>query len=314
MITIKPTERKILIVEDDKTIQALIKQALDEVGYETEIASTAADALHLMKTFKPNLVLTDQDMPGSTGLEMLRDLRDQLNYTAVIFVSGRSDAPLVAQALMAGADDYVRKPFRFEELLARIEACLRTHDLHRGLLDANQKLQEMIERDHLTGLYNMRSMYDRIDGELKRAQRFNRQLACVMLDMDHFKRVNDGHDHLFGSFVLKEVGAIIQNTMRESDFAARYGGDEFLVVLTDTDAAGAKIFCNRLRDKTNAHVFNDGKSQIQLTMSMGCAVSPKDQNIDARQLVRAADHALYRAKEAGRDRIEVEDDPLSNPP
>lgn len=305
--------RRILIVEDDPTILQLIQQSLDEDGYDTATATSTADAIHLMRSFQPNLILTDQDMPGATGLEMLRELRRQLNYVALIFVSGRSDAPLVAQALRAGADDYIRKPFRFEELLARVESCLRTHDLHSELLEANRKLQDMVERDYLTGLLNMRSMYDRVDGELKRATRFNRQLACVMIDMDHFKTVNDGNDHLFGSFVLKEAGHIIQKTMRDSDFAARYGGDEFLIVLTDTDVNGAKVFCERLREKISQHVFQDGNSKIQLTISLGCAVSILNQPIDARQLVRAADHALYRAKEAGRNRVEVSAD-LSTPP
>lgn len=313
MITVHPPERKILIVEDDTTIQQMIKEAVEGAGYLVEAASSAEEALNLIRNFKPHLILTDQDMPGLSGLEMLRDLRDQLNYTAVIFVSGRSDALLVAQALHSGADDYIRKPFRFEELLARIEACLRTHDLHRGLLEANQKLQDMVERDHLTGLFNMRSMYDRIDGELKRAFRFGRQVACVMLDMDHFKRVNDGHDHLFGSFVLKEVGLLIQKTMRDSDFAARYGGDEFLVVLTDTNSEGSQAFCERLREKVASYNFTDGKSSIRLTLSLGCAVSILSQEITARQLVRAADHALYRAKDAGRNRVELDSAPASTP-
>ena len=306
-------KRRVLIVEDDTNIIQLIKQALDEEGYETATANSAVEGIHLIRSFKPHLVLTDQDMPGATGLEMLRELRRQLNYVALIFVSGRSDATLVAQALRAGADDYIRKPFRFEELLARVETCLRTHDLHTELMQANQKLQDMVERDYLTGLLNMRSMYDRIDGELKRATRFNRHLACVMIDMDHFKRVNDNNDHLFGSFVLKEAGMIIQKTMRDSDFAARYGGDEFLVVLTDTDQKGSLIFCERLREKVEQYLFTDGKGKIKLTISLGCAVTAIGQAVDARQLVRAADHALYRAKEGGRNRVEVSKD-LSTPP
>jgi diguanylate cyclase (GGDEF)-like protein len=301
-------DRRILMVEDDPTILQLLKEALDEQGYKTQTAASAQEAVHLIREFKPHLVLTDQDMPGLTGLEMLRELRSQMNYVAVIFVSGRGDLAMVTQALRAGADDYVKKPFRFEELLARIEACLRTRDLHDELLDANEKLQDMVERDYLTGLFNMRSMYDRIDGELKRAQRFGRKLACVMIDMDHFKTVNDTNDHLFGSFVLKEVGALIKNTMRDSDFAARYGGDEYLVVLTDTDGKGAKVFCERLRKKVEETTFTDGRSQIKLTMSLGCAVFRASQPMDARQLVRTADHALYRAKEAGRNRVELDAD------
>jgi two-component system, cell cycle response regulator len=299
-------QRRILIVEDDSNVQALIKEALENAGYETALASSAQEGLDLAKTFKPSLVLTDQDMPGTTGIEMLRALRSELNYVAVIFVSGRSDVTLVAQALKAGADDYIRKPFRFEELMARVEACLRTHDLHHELMAANQQLQDMVERDHLTGLFNMRSMYDRIDGELGRARRFGRKVACVMMDMDRFKSVNDTHDHLFGSFVLKEVGKLITETMRSSDFAARYGGDEFLVVLTDTDEKGAGIFCERLRERVANDKFFDGKSGMRLTVSLGCAVSMPGSPCDARQLVRVADHALYKAKDLGRNRVELE--------
>ncbi len=302
----RPQDRRILMVEDDPTILQLLKESLGDHGFKTQTAASAQEAVHLIREFKPHLVLTDQDMPGLTGLEMLRELRSQLNYVAVIFVSGRSDTEMITQALMAGADDYIRKPFRFEELLARVEACLRTRDLHEELLNANERLQDMVDRDYLTGLFNMRSMYDRIDGELKRAQRYNRQLACVMIDMDHFKTVNDGHDHLFGSFVLKEVGNIIQTTMRDSDFAARYGGDEYLVVLTDTDLNGARVFCERLRKKVFEKTFVDGKNQIQLTMSLGCAVWRAEKPTDARQLVRQADHALYRAKDAGRNCVSVE--------
>lgn len=301
-------ERRILVVEDDPTILAMMKEALTSERYAVTTASSVSEAMHLIQTVQPNLVLTDQDMPGLTGIEMLRELRSQLNYVSVIFVSGRSDVSLVTQALRAGADDYIRKPFRFEELVARVEVCLRNHDLHRDLHDANQKLQDMVDRDYLTGLFNMRSMYDRIDGELKRAMRFKRNLACVMIDMDHFKSVNDGHDHLFGSFVLRETGKLIQATMRDSDFAARYGGDEFLVVLTDTDANGAKVFCERMREKVRTYTFQEGKSKIQLTMSLGCAVTVPGKPIDARQLVRLADHALYRAKDAGRDRVSMSEE------
>ncbi len=130
-----------------------------------------------------------------------------------------------------------------------------------------------------------------------------------MMDMDHFKTVNDTNDHLFGSFVLKEMGQIVQKAMRNSDFAARYGGDEFLVVLNDTDLNGAKIFSERLRQRIEGHTFQDGKNQVKLTLSLGCAVSHPNLTIDARQLVRLADHALYRAKELGRNRVEVSSTP-----
>src|SRR5690606_9490426 len=195
------------------------------------------------KRIRPHLVITDHDMPELNGLEMLKQLRLEQNYVTVIFMSGRTDSQLVAHAIRTGADDFIRKPFRFDEFIARVESALRNNDIHKELREANIKLQEMVERDYLTGLFNMRSMYERIEFELKRAKRFKRNVSAVMLDMDHFKTVNDTNDHLFGSFVLKEVGEIIRSTIREVDFAARYGGDEFLIVLTETNENGTRIFC-----------------------------------------------------------------------
>ncbi len=297
------TKKKILIVEDDPQSLRILSSALLQAGYEIQSAISAQEALFEVNRFKPHLVLTDQDMPGITGIEMLRELRLQKNYVTVIFISGQTDPELIAQALRAGADDYIRKPFNVEELLARIETTLRTNELHKELFEANERLQEMVEADYLTGLFNMRSMYEKIDYELKRAKRFKRSISCVMLDMDHFKRVNDTNDHLFGSFVLKEVGKVIQATMREIDFAARYGGDEFLVVLTEADGKGAEAFCERLRKNIENEVFTDGENSIKLTVSLGYSVYKGGDEIDARALVRKADHALYEAKARGRNQF-----------
>jgi diguanylate cyclase (GGDEF)-like protein len=233
---------------------------------------------------------------------MLRDLRRQDNYVTVILLSGNTDTDCVVQALKAGADDYICKPFQIAELLARIETTLRHNDSHRDLFKANRKLQEMVDRDYLTGLYNMRTMYEKIDFELRRARRYGREVACVMMDMDRFKSVNDGHDHLFGTFVIQQVGDIIKRHVREVDYGARYGGDEYLVVLTEARADGVRIFCERLRDAIAGRVFRKGSDSIQLTVSMGFALS--DGSVDARTLVRHADHALYEAKAAGRNRVD----------
>jgi len=300
--------KKVLIVEDDGAILSMLEEAVRQAGYETKTSTSGREALELVKTFQPQIVLTDNDMPEMTGLEMLKEFRRQKNYVTVIFISGRTDSQFVVEALRAGADDYIRKPFRMNELLARIEAALRTNDVHRDLMDANLKLQEMVDHDDLTGLLNMRSMYDKIDVEISRAQRFGRHVACVMMDMDKFKAVNDNHDHLFGSFVLKEVGHMIRASMRDVDFAARYGGDEFLIVLTETSKNGVEIFAERLRKAIEAHVFELGKDKIQLTSSMGFAVGGFGDTRDARQLVRDADHALYDAKEKGRNRVASAED------
>ena len=293
--------KRILLVDDEPEILEYLQEALSSVGYRTETASSADEALQQIKIFQPHLVLTDHQMPGLTGLEMLQNLRRQENYVTVIFVSANVDTDCVIEALKAGADDYIRKPFRLTELLARIESTLRHNDTHRELFEANRKLQELVDRDHLTGLYNMRTIYDKIDFELRRGRRFARQVACVMLDMDRFKSVNDNHDHLFGSFVIQQLGEIIESNVREVDIAARYGGDEFLIVLTEAQADGVRIFCERLREAIAGRVFQKGDDRICLTASMGFSLS--DGREDARTLVRQADHALYEAKAAGRNGV-----------
>jgi diguanylate cyclase (GGDEF)-like protein len=297
------SSKKILIVEDDGAILSLLDEALRQEGYQVQTSTSAREAMERVKTFQPHLVLTDNDMPEMTGLEMLREMRRQKNYVTVIFISGRADSQFVSEALRAGADDYIRKPFRMNELQARVEVALRVNRVHRELMDANLKLQDMVDHDDLTGLFNMRSMYDKIDVEIKRAQRFGRYVACVMLDMDKFKSVNDSHDHLFGSFVLKEVGQIIRATMRDVDFAARYGGDEFLIVLTETSQNGVEVFTERLRRAVESRLFQQGTDQIRLTCSMGFSVGGTGVGSTARDLVRDADHALYKAKELGRNRV-----------
>jgi len=295
--------KRILIVEDDPNSREVLVESLNRPEYAIQAASDAEEAYAKVKAWQPHLVVTDHDMPEVSGLELLKNLRQNQIYTTVIFVSGRTDSKTVAEVLRSGADDFVRKPFRLDELQARVEVALRHNEAHRELFEANSKLQELVDRDYLTGLYNMRSIYEKIEYELKRCIRTDEQMACVMLDMDHFKTVNDDNDHLFGSFVLKEVGRLITENIRDVDFAARYGGDEFLVVLSSTTDEGVVTFCERVRALIEAHEFRDGDNFIQLTVSLGYSMSGQIKEPDARTLVRTADHALYEAKNAGRNRI-----------
>ena len=303
---ISKSKKRILIVEDDLSILTVIEEALAQERYSTERATGAADALAKVKAFQPHLVLTDHEMPGMTGLEMLYELRKQQNYVTVLFISGKSDPKLIAQILRAGADDFITKPFRLDELLARVEVAVRVNEVHRELLDANRRLLELVEHDDLTGLFNMRSMYEKIELEIKRARRFGRYVGCIMVDLDQFKQVNDQHDHLFGSHVLKAVGGLIRNAIREVDFAARYGGDEFLVVLTETTPQGVYTFTERLRAAIAVEQFQFNGQVVRLTASFGYSLGGTSDPRDARDLVRNADRALYKAKQAGRNRIEGE--------
>lgn len=295
--------RRVLVVDDDPANLTLIHEILERTPCEIKTATSALKGLEIMRAWKPALVVLDQDMPEMTGLEMLKAIRQHFEDVDVMFVSAHTNPMMVSQALEQGADDYIRKPFSVVELLSRVHVRFRIRDLRQDLKQANDRLAQLSVTDDLTGLLNMRSIYEKIDYEIKRARRSGLDMAVVMFDMDHFKRVNDGHDHLFGSFVIKQMGQLVREVLRETDFAARYGGDEFLVVLTDTDERGAHTFCHRLLQKVRNHTFQDKQDSIQLTISMGYAVGSAQFEFSPQDLVRAADHALYHAKETGRNRV-----------
>lgn len=307
----KPTkestpQRRILVVDDDHDNRRLVAATLQHEGYAVENAEDGVEALAKCDKFAPDLLLLDINMPGMSGIDVLRKLRTRPHYHSVIFVTARGETDDVIFGLDAGADDYIRKPFNPYELLARVRAQLRIKDLNDQLTVANTKLQELIDIDDLTQLYNMRSIYPKIDKEIKRAVRYNRKVAVVMMDMDNFKSVNDTHDHLFGSFVLSSVGELIRQNIRDNDFAARYGGDEFLIVLVETNSEGAQRFSERLRSVVEKATFATRDCSMKLTASLGVAVmDPRTPDIDARTLVRLADNLLYEAKYAGKNCVRV---------
>ncbi|MGE0527268.1 MAG: diguanylate cyclase [Bdellovibrionales bacterium] len=305
---IENKKRRILIVDDDETQRRLVAKALGFEGYQVEQAESGQVALKRMTEWRPHLILLDMNMPGLNGLETLARMRDRDEYVSVIFVSANSGTEDVIRGLDAGGDDYICKPFEVLELLARVRTQLRIKDLNDSLKRANDRLQELVDIDDLTGLFNMRSLYKKLDFELDRARRHNRSVCVLMMDLDRFKKVNDSNDHLFGSHVLSQVGQLIRENIRKVDFAARYGGDEFLVVLTEIILEGASTFADRLRKRIEATTFQNEIHSVRLTVSIGLAIAnPNEIEIDARSLVRYADRALYRAKERGRNRVEIFD-------
>lgn len=296
---------KILVIDDDKDNHRFLSRVLGHEGYDVMVASSGLEGLQLLKEFKPDLIVLDINMPGMNGLQTLKLLKQKEEFVAVIFLTGNSDTEDIIRGLDAGALDYICKPFNPHELAARIRCQLRVKKLHDDLRDANRKLQGLVDIDDLTGLYNMRSIYDKINNEIERARRYQHGLAVIMMDMDNFKYVNDGHNHLFGSFVLAEVGKIIKHTIRTIDFAARYGGDEFLICLSRTTTEGAIKFAERLKAAICKHEFVQDNDRKFLTASFGVAILDSGKAIvDARTITRIADSKLYDAKGKGRDRVE----------
>ncbi|MEK2689730.1 diguanylate cyclase [Bdellovibrio sp. GT3] len=298
-----PKSRRILVIDDDPDSLEILLEPLRWEGYDARGVTTESEAHKLIESWIPHVVILDWMAQSMAGLRVLRTIRERLSHVSCVFVSENSHTEAIIEALDSGADDYIVKPFVPLELLARIRSQLRIRDLHEQLLFANEKLKEMVDTDDLTSLYNMRSLYQRLDFEMERAKRFGRDVCVVMMDMDYFKTVNDGHDHLFGSFVLSEVGKIIRACTRNIDIPARYGGDEFLVVLTETNHEGAMHFCERLRENIEKTTFKTGEDSIKLTASLGFAITVPGESISAKELVRRADHALYDAKRRGRNQV-----------
>lgn len=296
-----PKHRPVLVLDEDPETLELMMEPLRWEGYDVRGLTSPAEVTEFLNYWKPQMIIVDPDFSNFDGLEYLNSLSGHLDTTALIVVSSNSSTERITQCLDLGASDYIVSPFVPLEFLARVRTQFRFLDAREELREANQKLQQLVEIDDLTGLFNMRSIYQKLEFEMERGKRFNRTVTVVMIDMDKFKSVNDGHDHLFGSYVLSEVGKIIKGSTRNIDIPARYGGDEFLIVLSETPLAGVELFCERLRKKIEQTIFSYEQDSIKLTLSLGFASTEIGENIAPKELVRRADMALYEAKRRGRN-------------
>jgi two-component system, cell cycle response regulator len=294
--------RRILVVDHDSHSLGVLLEPLKWEGYDTRGESSVRDALRVAESYQPHIVIVDT-LINEDFLKALSVFKRKLPHASILLISDDSSTESIIAGLDAGADDYIIKPFVPLELLARIRTQLRIRDLSQQLILVNEKLKELVDIDDLTGLFNMRSLYQKLEFEIERGKRFNRGVCVVMMDMDCFKSVNDGHDHLFGSFVISQIGKIVKQCTRNIDIPARYGGDEFLVVLTEVNHEGALLFCERLRKAIEKTTFRSGNDTIKLTASVGFAITKQGESISSRELVRRADHALYHAKRTGRNRV-----------
>jgi two-component system, cell cycle response regulator len=294
--------RRILVVDQDFQNLGVLLEPLRWEGYDTKGETSIKQALKVAKTWAPHIVLIDTRI-SPESLRALEIFKKKLPLTSILLISDDAATESIISGLDSGADDYIIKPFVPLELLARIRTHLRIRDLTQQLIHANEKLKELVDIDDLTGLFNMRSLYQKLEFEIERGKRFQRDSCVVMIDMDHFKSVNDGHDHLFGSYVISQVGKIIKQITRNIDIPARYGGDEFLVVLTEVSYDGALLYCERLRKMISRYLFKSGNDSIRLTASLGFAITRPGESISARELVKRADQALYHAKRTGRNKV-----------
>jgi diguanylate cyclase (GGDEF)-like protein len=239
-------------------------------------------------------------MDGLDLLPRLKGAHDQ--FTPVLIASHRSATAERVLGLQMGADDYLALPCDPDELLARVRALLRVKEMHDRVLSIQRELERLVVSDPLTGLYNRRYLVDRLGQEMNRVDRYGGRLAFAMVDLDGFKPVNDKYGHVFGDRLLRAVAAEISRSLRTPDVAARYGGDEFAVILPQTQPEGALRVCERIRKAVETVAISAGDVPVSVTATLGVADYPAEGVSSAEDLVHAADEALYGAKRSGRNR------------
>jgi len=299
---------KILIADDDAISRGLLEDALVRLGHEVVAVKDGNMATELLLAANaPRLAILDWIMPGADGLEVCRAVRDKAGaYTYLILLTAKDSHEDKIAGLESGADDFLTKPLDAVELRARLRAGARVLDVEGRLIAAQEALRIEATRDHLTGLANRRMIMDHITRELNRARHEGRSVAVALVDLDHFKAVNDTHGHAAGDAVLFETASRMRAAVRAYDFLGRYGGEEFLLVLPGADATTGQSIAERLRARVAEQPVRAGlTAPLSVSVSVGVAWTSSPE-IDARALVAAADAALYRAKANGRDRVEVE--------
>jgi diguanylate cyclase (GGDEF)-like protein len=301
----------VLIIDDSATVREQIIRTLDSVElftcyYEAE---DGLEGFKRLLSSPVDIILCDLEMPRMDGFKFLSMLksRPELQDVPVIILTGRNDQDRKIKGLDQGANDYITKPFDHEELIARVRVHLKIKKLQDDLRHSNELLLELSNTDHLTGLFNRRYMMEALEKEVQRCVRKNGNLSLIMLDIDHFKQVNDRFGHLQGDAVLQKVALQLQKELRSYDCAARYGGEEFVAILPDSSLQESVLVAERIRLAVLGTTYNGALAAINLTVSLGVACFSHELPPSVDGFIKLADDALYRAKANGRNRLETYD-------
>ena len=291
----------ILIVDDNAAIREAMHEFIELAGFSVFTASSGKKALELLKTNNISVAITDIMMPGMDGLELTGLIKK--NYdTDVIIITGYSDKYSYKEAITKGASDIIFKPMHFEELLLRLKRVFKERQLRKERSTMLKNLKELAITDELTQLYNSRHFFKQLDLEVYRSKRYEHPLSLLFLDVDHFKKYNDAYGHVEGDKVLIRLGRIIKSCLRTMDSAYRYGGEEFTVVLPETEGKEAVIVAARIKALMEAEKFTPQSGKIvKVTISIGVTEYCPDERVS--NFVERADKAMYIAKQQGRNKV-----------
>ena len=303
---------KLLIVEDEKTIRMTLQRLLETQGYDVLAAENGREGWEIFEKEKDDIyfAIIDWMMPEMNGLELCRRIKETSvpHYVYVMFLTGKKDRESVIKGFETGADDYIIKPFNRKEVLARLSVGERIVDLEKKLKERNELLHILAIKDGLTGILNRRALFERLGEELFRSDRIRNPLCLIMLDIDHFKKVNDVHGHVMGDKALIEVVNRIKSALEPYDIIGRYGGEEFLVGTSVPDPEIGRMIAERLRVCVGEKPFEIDGENLNVRISLGVTSIIPSGNGDRGNIleaaIKSADSALYRAKEKGRNRVE----------
>ena len=296
---------KVLVAEDDAISRRVLCVMLEKWGYEVQAAEDGVEALEIMRApDAPRLAILDWMMPHMDGVEVIQRFRggESECYTYIILLTAKDRTEDIVTGMKAGADDYIVKPFDNRELQVRLNAARRLLDLQAELLATQEALRTQAMRDPLTNALNRRAILDHLDVEIDRARRKGTALAVIMIDIDHFKSINDTYGHAAGDEVLRTVVKLTEATLRSYDRFGRYGGEEFLVVIPQATIKESSCIAERIRRTVETSLIPWMHNSLQVTLSLGVATHDGLQNSD--MLIHAADAAMYHAKRTGRNRVQ----------
>lgn len=291
---------KILIADDDSTSRLLLGATLRKLGHTVTAVENGRDALEAWRREQHTLLVTDWMMPELDGLELCRQIRTEpaLDYTYILLLTSQEGKGSYLDGMRAGADDFISKPFDEETLAARLHVAERILALHDTLRIA-------ATHDRLTGLWNRAAILDHLDGALRHAGDGAPLPAIILADLDRFKSINDTHGHAAGDSVLQEAARRMQACLGPGERIGRYGGEEFLVVVEDAGAGRLEELAESLRAAVGDSPMPFRTGTLPVTISLGAALAPEGRQQDLTALLAAVDEALYRAKDGGRDRVEL---------
>ena len=293
----------ILIIEDETATSASIQEYLEIVGYRASVAHTADEAIKILDSNKIDLVVADIKLGDMDGLDLTQQIKKDFDVD-VIVMTGFSEEYAYEDVIRRGASDLIFKPFRFEELILRLERVSRERRLARDQIEMLEKMKKLAITDGLTKLFNSRHFYNQLEMELDRSNRYKHVLALLLLDIDFFKHYNDSYGHLEGDKVLVKLGQIIKSCLRSMDSAYRYGGEEFTVILPETNGDEATAVAERIKFAVEAAKFRPKpEEEVSITISIGLTEYNQNEKIEA--FVKRADQAMYVSKQNGRNRISI---------